>query len=44
MEKDNKDKVLFIASYIRGDIGEWIQPYITKYLDINNNNVDPVYI
>ncbi|KAK7188815.1 hypothetical protein PSPO01_04924 [Paraphaeosphaeria sporulosa] len=22
MEKDDKDKVLFIASYMRGDIGE----------------------
>ncbi|KAK7188812.1 hypothetical protein PSPO01_04921 [Paraphaeosphaeria sporulosa] len=44
MEKDNKDKVLFAASYIRGDIGEWIQLYVIKYLDINNDNVDPVYV
>ncbi|KAK7186806.1 hypothetical protein PSPO01_07340 [Paraphaeosphaeria sporulosa] len=44
MEKDNKDKVLFTVSYIRGDIREWIRPYVIKYLDINNNNVDPIYV
>ncbi|KAK7178304.1 hypothetical protein PSPO01_15645 [Paraphaeosphaeria sporulosa] len=44
MEKDDEDKVLFMASYMRGDIGEWIQPYVIKYLDINNNNVNPAYI
>ncbi|KAL5371604.1 hypothetical protein DPSP01_014145 [Paraphaeosphaeria sporulosa] len=44
MEKDNEDKVLFAASYMRGDTGEWIQPYVTKYLDINDDNVDPIYV
>ncbi|KAL5371636.1 hypothetical protein DPSP01_014121 [Paraphaeosphaeria sporulosa] len=43
-DKDDKDKVLFAASYIRGDVGEWIRPYITKYLDIDDDNVDPNYV
>ncbi|OAG01101.1 uncharacterized protein CC84DRAFT_1101367, partial [Paraphaeosphaeria sporulosa] len=43
-DKDDKDKVLFAASYMRGDVGEWIRPYITKYLDIDDDNVNPNYV
>ncbi|KAK7178698.1 reverse transcriptase domain protein [Paraphaeosphaeria sporulosa] len=41
---DDKKKVIFAATYMRGDAGDWIQPYVTKYLGIDHNNYKEEYL
>ena len=34
---DDVDKACLVASYMRGWAQTWVKPYLTKYLDSNNN-------
>lgn len=39
---DDKDKVSFISTYLRGQAARWIKPYLTQYLDESNQDGDDV--
>ena len=43
-QPEDKRKVIFAATYMRGDAGEWIQPYVTKYLEMDHDNEDEEYV
>ncbi|KAL5422427.1 hypothetical protein PMIN07_008231 [Paraphaeosphaeria minitans] len=39
----DKKKVIFAATYMRGDAGSWIYPYLEKYLGMDHDNDDDDY-
>ena len=39
---EDKDKVIFIATYIRGKPADWIQLYIEAYLLVENQEGDQI--
>ena len=39
---EDKDKVIFAATYMRGEPADWIQPYIEQYLASENAEGDQI--
>src|SRR3982751_3713007 len=40
---NDKEKVLFAISYLRGDAEKWVQPYVSRYLDGKQGDDDEAY-
>ena len=41
-DMEDKDKVIFAATYMRGEPADWIQPYIERYLASENAEGDQI--